>query len=266
MKPVYVAIGHGTEPNGVFDPGAVAADGTTEHELAAAVVASAGEALARSGVATVVEYSGGAGHDPDYRGSAAAVNAGDYACAVEVHFDWTGGYDGGSGLYVSDAGKALAAEIASAYGDSLVCPRPASNVRRADLYFLNATDCPAVIWECRRVGAYPPEQLRLMGGAIALGICRWLGVRFFGSLEAPVQSVVINYVTSIDCPTGGAWGLGADGGVFAFGSAPFKGSYPELPADDRKGGARTFDKIRPNDRGGYDIGDTAGEWYSFPLG
>jgi hypothetical protein len=49
---------------------------------------------------------------------------------------------------------------------------------------------------------------------------------------------------------------GATGGVFY-------NSYPGLPAGDRQGGKRTFNKITANPNGSYTITDTAGETYTF---
>jgi len=57
------------------------------------------------------------------------------------------------------------------------------------------------------------------------------------------------------------WVLGKDGGVFAFGGAPFFGAYTEHP--EWGGNVRTFLHIERNDAGGYDCVAVDGSLYSF---
>lgn len=174
---VYLAIGHGVEPNGVFDPGAVGADGTTEHDLNTRVCFVADAALTRSGVSHYSEQNGGAGHDPDYRGSVDAVNAMHPALAVEVHFDSGAAPVGGFGIYVSDEGHRLANLIEAAW-DARRLPLRASYADNRGLWFLHGTTPPALIWECSRTAMLDDVTVAKMGEAIAEGICRWLGVTY----------------------------------------------------------------------------------------
>ena len=105
---VYLAVGHGVEHSGVFDPGAIGTDGRQEHQEAFQVCTYALAAMRRSGLTVVSETAQGASHDPDFRGSALRSNQLRPRVAIEVHFDWSGGVDGFSGLYVSPQGQALA--------------------------------------------------------------------------------------------------------------------------------------------------------------
>lgn len=73
-----------------------------------------------------------------------------------------------------------------------------------------------------------------------------------------------NAVDACKAPGGGVWVLGSDGGVGAYGGAPFQGSYPALPKESRQG-ERGFLTIAPNDRGGYDLLADDGAAYSFPI-
>lgn len=61
------------------------------------------------------------------------------------------------------------------------------------------------------------------------------------------------------------WVLTRDGGVRAYGAAPFHGSYPGLPEKDRQGN-RVFDSIIPRDDGqpGYELRGSDGSAYRFP--
>jgi N-acetylmuramoyl-L-alanine amidase/Mannosyl-glycoprotein endo-beta-N-acetylglucosaminidase len=170
---VYLAVGHGVEPSGVFDPGAIGKDGRQEHLEAFQVCTHALAGMRRSGLRVVSESAQGASHDPDFRGSAMRANQLGPRVAIEVHFDFAGGVDGFSGLYVSDNGKALAKHIGDAF-HARHQPR-AADVRRTDLFFLNATSMTALIPEIRRVADYPSAVNEAQGEAIAEGTCAFLG-------------------------------------------------------------------------------------------
>lgn len=175
---VYLAVGHGWEPNGVFDPGAPGADGTFEHDLNTRVCFVADAALTRAGVDHYAEQNGGPGHDPDYRGSVDAINAGDYELAVEVHFDSAAAPVGGFGIHVSEDGRRLA-ELIEAAWDARRLPLRASYHDVRGLWFLRGTEPPALIWECSRTADLEDVTVAAMGEGIAEGICRWLGVTYF---------------------------------------------------------------------------------------
>ena len=173
---VYLAVGHGVEHSGVFDPGAIGTDGRQEHQEAFQVCTYALAAMRRSGLTVVSETAQGASHDPDFRGSALRANQLQPRVAIEVHFDWSGGVDGFSGLYVSPQGQALAQRIGTAF-TARHLPR-AADVHRPDLFFLNSTDMPALIPEIRRVHDYPDSENRAQGEALAEGTCVFLGHAF----------------------------------------------------------------------------------------
>jgi N-acetylmuramoyl-L-alanine amidase/Mannosyl-glycoprotein endo-beta-N-acetylglucosaminidase len=173
---VFLAVGHGVEPNGVFDPGAIGTDGRQEHAEAFQVCTYALAAMRRSGLTVVSETAQGASHDPDYRGSAKRANELLPRVAIEVHFDSSQGVDGFSGLYFSADGQALAGHIGAAF-KARGLPR-AADVRRPELFFLNSTQMPALIPEIRRVHDWPDAQNRAQGEALAEGTCAFLGHAF----------------------------------------------------------------------------------------
>ncbi len=170
---VYLAVGHGVEPSGVFDPGAIGTDGRQEHLEAFQVCTHALAGMRRSGLRVVSESAQGASHDPDFRGSTVRANQLSPRVAIEVHFDFSGGVDGFSGLYCSGAGHALAEHIGAAFV-ARGLPRKA-DVRRPELFFLNSTHMPALIPEIRRVHDYPAAENEAQGEAIAQGTCTFLG-------------------------------------------------------------------------------------------
>lgn len=173
---VYLAVGHGVEPSGIFDPGAIGTDGRQEHMEAFQVCTYALAAMRRSGLTVTSETAQGASHDPDYRGSAVRANQLNPRVAIEVHFDWSGGVAGYSGLYCSDDGQALAQRIGSAFA-ARGLPR-AADVRRPELFFLNSTNMPALIPEINRVHNYGDSVNRAQGEALAEGTCAFLGQPF----------------------------------------------------------------------------------------
>jgi N-acetylmuramoyl-L-alanine amidase len=176
MLDVYLAVGHGVEPGGVYDPGAIGADGRQEHLEAYQVCTYALAAMRRSGLEVVSESAQGASHDPDYRGSARRANELAPQVAIEVHFDFSGGIDGFSGLFASDAGRALAEHIGTAFVARHL-PRK-DDVHRPGLLFLNSTNMPALIPEIRRVSDYPSAENEAQGEAIAEGTCAFLGLAY----------------------------------------------------------------------------------------
>jgi hypothetical protein len=173
---VFLAVGHGVEPSGIFDPGAIGTDGRMEHMEAFQVCTFALAAMRRSGLSVVSETAQGASHDPDFIGSANRANELNPRVAIEVHFDAHNGVPGYSGLYISDQGKQLAAKIGAAF-EARNLPR-AADVERPGLFFLNSTTMPALIPEINRVHDFPVEVNQAQGEALAEGVCDFLGQSF----------------------------------------------------------------------------------------
>jgi hypothetical protein len=170
---VYLAVGHGVNDLGVYDPGAIGADGRQEHFEAFQVCTHALAGMRRSGLRVVSETAQGASHDPNFRGSTRRANQLNPRVAIEVHFDWKRGVDGFSGLYAASDGRALAKHIGKAF-KSRHLPRK-GDVLRTDLHFLTATTMTALIPEIRRVHNYPKSENEAQGEAIAEGTCAFLG-------------------------------------------------------------------------------------------
>lgn len=177
MKNVYIAVGHGKTPSGAHDSGAVAGS-TTEYDLARHTVAGIEDVLGlhKKAIRYRSEQDEDRYEDPDYVGTVARVNAGNYDLAVEVHYDWDQAPRGGFGCYVSDSGLRLAKLVAARYKKEGYKTRP--NTKRPGLFFLNGTDCPALLWECDRVGKdISHTRARSYGRRIGLGILDFYGVK-----------------------------------------------------------------------------------------
>lgn len=247
MSRGYLAVGHGRTPSGSQDPGAIdagnpgPADDVHEYDLAFIVVDRAHQALARAGVEHLTETAGGPGHDPDYRGSVDAINAGGYTWAIEVHFDSAGTPEGGFGIWPNtnnghaNASHAFTLDVDAGWQAEHLHTK-ASYADKRGLYLLKATKPPAVIWECGPTKARPADELAAMGEAIARGVCSYLGVRYVAPGEttpAPPPAPAppggpTNIVGAAYAGPSSYWLVGADGGVFAYG-APFFGSMGGHP-------------------------------------
>jgi hypothetical protein len=157
-------------PNGTFDPGAVdPATGQLEYDGNRDLAGRVAEALRVAGHEVTSEADDVYQQDSDYEGSVDAVNAGGYDLAVDFHQDWSGGSQalcwplvhpgGGQSHLVADA------MVAACRAAGLSTAGPTN---RSDLWWLNGTNCPAVLVEAGRVGtARPVEQLAAaIAGAI----------------------------------------------------------------------------------------------------
>ena len=173
---VFLAVGHGVEPDGTPDPGAIGTDRRKEHDEAFQVCKFALAAMRRSGLTVVSETTMGASHDPDYRGSANRANQLKPRVAIEVHFDSRNGVHGYAGQYFSAQGLALSKHI----GDAFIrrgLPRKA-DVQRPELFFLNSTTMPALIPEINVTHKYGARVNQAQGEALAEGTCVFLGHAF----------------------------------------------------------------------------------------
>jgi N-acetylmuramoyl-L-alanine amidase len=178
MPDVFLAVGHGMKPDGVFDPGAVGPD-FIEHEKAHKVVNRVARALQRSGVSFVAEHDAGASHDPNFVESAIRANALGVKLAVEVHFN-AGGGTGPEALFLSDRGREFATRCSELVAKSLDLPDRGPK-KRTDLGFLNATAMPACLVEvCFVDSAVDRSKFRATpaGEAIARAICDHLSKEF----------------------------------------------------------------------------------------
>lgn len=279
MTDVYLAVGHGIEPNGVYDPGATAPDGTQEHTLATAVCTAAAAALTRAGVSFEWESNAGAGHDVDYRGSVTRVNALMPRLAVEVHFDSFNAPRGGFGIWVSDAGRRCSEGIDRRFAAAGLAVRGSYKDVRG-LYFLKATKPVAVIYECDRTMAQPDlNMLVRMGEAIAAGICDYLGVTHAPPappVGGPVNQdykfhIIGDPVSHYFPPEGGMIQLTDAGYVYSYGNAQYHGGPAADPATSWVAGHRVGAHIGALDPvldKGYEdkhyvCVDTAGERYRY---
>lgn len=174
---VYLAVGHGLRDDGIFDPGAVGG-GWSEQTAGDPIVATAASELRRWGFNVMHEAHR---NDPNFRGTVRAANAWGADVLVSVHHDWTGAPPGAFGHWVSPAGKQVADAVYDAVQAAGFPMRPRWHKYRTDLYVLNRSDMPAMLWECGRIGDLNTKPVQeKMGRAIAEGIAS-----HFGTIPTP---------------------------------------------------------------------------------
>ncbi len=187
MTGLYLAAGHGVQPNGVFDPGAQFGN-VSEHTQNVLVVAACSFALGRSGYADVVlEANGGTNKDVNYVGSTRAANAAKAQYVIEVHHDAGATPDSGGGtsclVWDGDAhspSRALGQRLQNELTAALGLP-DRGVVERKDLYLLHHTTGLACIPEIAFVDGNHawivahPDYVKLAGEALAKGFLGLIG-------------------------------------------------------------------------------------------
>ena len=185
----YIGVGHGRKPDCVFDPGAVSGS-RVEHTRAISVVDAYADALRASGVKVKDEGHSGAGHDPNFEGSARRANELGVKYADEIHFNASGPHTGtGTEVLVdsrtSEANKRTCRAISARISQVLRIPDRGLKFARFD--FLTSTRMPAAIIEVAfldnptdKRAIRRKDALEEVGEAIAEARCDFLGVRCKG--------------------------------------------------------------------------------------
>lgn len=172
---IYLAVGHGIQPSGVHDPGAVSGS-TTEQTAGDVIVREAARLLREAGEDVSDEAFD---DDPNFVGTAAAANKWGADLLVAVHHDWTGGIDAHGFWYPGSAdGERLTRSILDEI-DAAGFPMADGRERGRDLYVLRTTAMPASLIEVGKIGdpSIDTDAERVkMGRAIAEGVAHYAGV------------------------------------------------------------------------------------------
>jgi N-acetylmuramoyl-L-alanine amidase len=170
VSSIYVSVGHGVRPNGTFDPGAVhTATGVTEYEGNRELARVVTDQLRSRGHQVTSEADAANKTDADYQGSVEAVNAGSYHLALDLHQDWEQGSSALCWPLVHPNGtesQRIASQVISTCNAAGLTTKGPTH--RTDLWWLNGTDCAAILIEAGRVGT--PRPVAELGEAIAIGI------------------------------------------------------------------------------------------------
>lgn len=173
---IALMTGHGRSMDGSWDPGCTY-KGYTEADLMQGITREAVKHLRSSGIIVMT--------DSDTNNNMNIITGVDWAnneyasLYISMHCDYSGAPAGVYPLYVSNKGKKLAVNIGKAVAKSMVMKYRGS-AKRTDLYELNATNMPAVIFEAGAIKADLKylKQKAAYGRAFALAVCDCLEVPF----------------------------------------------------------------------------------------
>ena len=175
---VGVYCGHGIDTAGNNDVGTVWKK-WTESGLMKDITGACVQYLRGSGVKVVTDWPG---NKINMIKQVAKSNQKNVSLHVAFHCDYPPAESGTLPLYVSREGRKLA-EMMNKYVTKYVGIRTRGLGYRSDLYELNKTHMPAVVFECGAIKA-DNKVLRKKadeyGKGAARGICKYLGVTFTG--------------------------------------------------------------------------------------
>lgn len=182
MSSVGIYIGHGTQTNGVFDRGCTytyKGKLYTEADLMKPIVKACNAYLRGSGVKVVTDYGT---NNINMKMQVKKSNQKNVVLHVAWHCDYSKAPKGTLPLYVSSSGKKLAKAM-----NKWVLKYSSLTTRgislQTDLYELNQTDMPAVLFEVGSI-RYDLQKMLTEADAIgkggARGICEYLGAKFTG--------------------------------------------------------------------------------------
>lgn len=177
-KKVALFVGHGIQTSGKYDSGCIYGK-YTEAGLMVPIAKYAVYYLKKSGIEVITDYPK---NNINMVAQVRKSNAVGVALHVALHCDYMRAPSGTLPLYVSSDGK-KAATYMNQYVVKEVGIKTRGVGKRTDLYELNATKAPAVIFECGSIKAdlkTMQKKPKQYGKGIAEGICKYLGVKFKG--------------------------------------------------------------------------------------
>ena len=142
-------VGHGKSLDGSWDPGCVYGS-YTEAGLMLPIVTAAVKYLRSKGIKVLTDA--GKKNNRNMTSCVAWANYKKADLYISVHCDYKGATKGVAPLYVSSSGKKMAKYVGK-YVAKQMGMKWRGAFKRLDLYELNATDCPAVIFETGAIKA-----------------------------------------------------------------------------------------------------------------
>lgn len=168
-------VGHGTSLDGTWDPGCTYG-GYTEAGLCQSITKYAVKYLRQSGVRVISDSD--SKNNKNMIACTSWANKDKAKYYMSVHCDYSGASKGVYPLYVSAAGKKMAKAVGKSVAEQMNM-RYKGTCKRTDLYELNASNMPAVIFEAGAIKADLDKlkQSKKYGKALAKAICNFLNVK-----------------------------------------------------------------------------------------
>lgn len=169
-------VGHGTQLNGVWDSGCVYGK-YTEADLMLPIVKVAVKCLRRSGIRVITDAD--KGNNRNMKSSVAWANKVGAKLYMSIHCDYKFQKAGVAPLFKTSSGEAMAMtvgkKVAKYMGMKYRC-----SFKRTDLFELNATNMPAVIFETGaiRLDLKYLKSYKKYGRSLAKAICSYIGVKY----------------------------------------------------------------------------------------
>ena len=170
-------VGHGTMTNGKWDPGA-AYGKYTEAALMLPIVKVAVKKLRQSGVRVLTDAD--KGNNRNMTSTVAWANKHKCKLYMSVHCDYKAATAGVAPQYKTKDGKNLGVEVGKKVA-KLMGMKWKGAFKRTNLYELNATNMPAVIFETGAIKADLKylKDYKKYGRSLAKAICAYLGVKYY---------------------------------------------------------------------------------------
>jgi hypothetical protein len=174
---VLLAVGHGINPKGTQDPGAVSKD-WSEQRAMDIVVSVAAASLRMDGRLRVFDEA--YQDDPNFIGTTKKANELKVSILVEAHQDWSGGLYDVYGFWFpgSEEGELLTRTILKEYKEGGLPINDKWTKARSNLYILKNSEMPATLLEHGRVGDpdwTDVEKLESVGLLLAQGVINYFG-------------------------------------------------------------------------------------------
>ena len=187
MASIFLAIGHGIQTDGTWDPGCTYG-GYTEADLAKPIVGSAVSILKAHGVDVHTDYPE---NDMNITTCVAYANNHGLNAYMSVHLDYSGAPSGTLPIVypTSSGGYNLAKCVNNSVMNSMGIGTRGI-LKRSDDWEVSGTDMPACIFEVGGIKADLPtvQQFDKYGQAIGYGILDYFGIAHDGTV-APSQPV-----------------------------------------------------------------------------
>lgn len=226
--------GHGKSLDGSWDPGC-AYNGYTEAGLMLKITKETVRHLRASGIKVLTDAD--ADNNRNMKSCVSWANANKARFYMSLHCDYKLASAGVAPLYVSKKGKSMATKIGKKTA-KLIGMKWKGAFKRTDLYELNATKMPAVIFEAGAIRADLKylKDYKAYGKALAEAICKYFGVKFVAA-KAEAKKPATAKKTNGDK-------IGEMANKLAYKKNTHEADYPKgAPTSEFK---KALDKVYPN--------------------